>query len=57
MADYTFESSKLNGIVVDLTEGTFVEELVRASKIYTFKRNNECVMSASLTDIMSKKVA
>lgn len=57
VADYTFESSKINGIVVDLTEGTFVEELVRASKIYTFKRNNEGVMSASLTDIMSKKVA
>lgn len=57
VADYASESMRINGIVIDLTEGTFVEELVRASKINTFKRNNEGVMSASLTDIMSKKVA
>ncbi len=56
-ADFTFESQKINGIVVDVTEGTFVEELIRANRILTFKRNNDGVMSAAMTEIMSKKQA
>lgn len=56
IADFTFESSKIHGIVVDITDGTYIDELIRASKIYTFKRNNEGVMSSELTDIMTKKV-
>lgn len=55
--DYALESSKINGIVVDLTDGTYIDELVRANKISTFKRNNDGVMSAALTEIMSKKQA
>lgn len=55
--DYAAESLRSNSIVVDLTEGTYVDELIRANKIATFKRNNSASMSASLTEIMSKKSA
>ena len=51
------ESVRSNSIVVDLTEGTFIDELIRANKIGTFKRNNSASMSAALTEIMSKKSA
>lgn len=55
--DYQAESIRSNSIVVDLTEGAFIDELIRANKIATFKRNNSATMSASLTEIMSKKSA
>ena len=55
--DFQSESLKLNSVVVDLTEGAFIDELIRANKIATFKRNNSATMSASLTEIMSKKSA
>ncbi len=57
VADFTLESQKINGIVIDLTDGTYIDELIRANKISTFKRNNDGVMSAALTEIMSKKQA
>lgn len=53
--DFAAESVRCNGIVVDLTSGTFIDELIRANKIATFKRNNAAVMSAAMTEIMSKK--
>ena len=56
-AGYQAESIRTNSIVVDLTEGTFIDELIRANKIQTFKRNNSDSMSAALTEIMSKKTA
>ena len=55
--DYAAESMRSNSIVVDLHEGTFVDELIKANKIDTYKRNNSATMSASLTEIMSKKAA
>ncbi len=55
--DFQSESLKLNSVVVDLTEGAFIDELIKANKIATFKRNNSASMSASLTEIMSKKSA
>lgn len=57
VADFTLESQKINGIVIDLTDGTYIDELIRANKISTYKRNNDGVMSAALTEIMSKKQA
>jgi len=51
------ESARSNCIVVGLTEGSFIDELIRANKIATFKRNNSATMSAALTEIMSKKTA
>ena len=56
-ADFQAESVRDNAIIVDLTEGSFVDELIRANKIATFRRNNSATMSASLTEIMSKKSA
>ena len=54
-SEYQAESVRDNAIVIDLTEGSFVDELIRANKIATFRRNNSATMSASLTEIMSKK--
>ncbi len=56
-ADYQSESIRDNAIIIDLTEGTFIDELIRANKIATFHRNNSATMSASLTEIMSKKAS
>ena len=55
--DLQAESLRSNSVVVDLTAGTFIDELIRANKISTFKRNNSASMSAALTEIMSKKSA
>ena len=55
--EFGAESIRSNSIVVDLTESTFIDELIRANKIATFKRNNSASMSAALTEIMSKKSA
>lgn len=55
--EFCAESIRSNSIVVDLTEGTYIDELIRANKIATFKRNNSAAMSAALTEIMSKKTA
>ena len=56
-SDYQSESFNDNAIVIDLTDGSFVDELIRANKIATFRRNNSATMSASLTEIMSKKAS
>ncbi|MBR4345194.1 MAG: BREX system P-loop protein BrxC [Lachnospiraceae bacterium] len=55
--EFQAESVRSNSVVVDLTEGNYVDELIRANKIATFKRNNSASMSADLTEIMSKKSA
>ena len=56
-SDYQSESVRDNSVIIDLTEGTFIDELIRANKIATFRRNNSATMSASLTEIMSKKAS
>ena len=56
-SDFQAESIRDNAIIVDLSEGGFLDELIRANKIATFRRNNSATMSASLTEIMSKKSA
>ncbi len=55
--EFAAESLRSNSLVIDLTEGTYIDELIRANKIATFKRNNSAYMTASLTEIMSKKSA
>lgn len=56
-SDLQSESIRSNAIIIDLSEGSFIEELIRANKIATFRRNNSASMSATLTEIMSKKSA
>ena len=51
------ESIRDNAILIDLSEGSFIDELIRANKIATYRRNNSANMSASQTEIMSKKSA
>lgn len=55
--DFQSESLRDNAIIVDLTEGSFIDELIRANKIATFRRNNSASMSAVLMEIMNKKLA
>lgn len=56
-SDFLSESILDDAIIVDLTNGFFIDELIRANKIATFRRNNSATMSASLTEIMSKKAS
>lgn len=53
--DFQAESIRSNSLLVDLTEGTFIDELIKANKIATFRRNNSVNISAALMEIMSKK--
>ena len=55
--EFQAESIRSNSVIVDLTEGNFIDELIRANKIATFRRNNSASMSSTLAEIMSKKSA
>ena len=54
-SEFMSESMRLSGIVIDLREGTYLEELIKAAKIENFRRNNSTNASASLAEIMDKK--
>ena len=56
-SEFQAESVREGAIIIDLTEGTFVSELILANKIGTYRRINSASMSASLTEIMTKKSA
>ena len=56
-SSFAAESARTNAIVVDMTAGSYIDELIKANKIATFKRNNSATMSVALTEIMSKKSA
>lgn len=56
-ASFAAESARTNAVVVDMTAGSYIDELINANKIATFKRNNSATMSVALTEIMSKKSA
>lgn len=55
-SEFMSESMRLSGIVIDLREGTYLEELIKAAKIENFRRNNSTSASSSLAEIMDKKV-
>lgn len=54
---FAAESTRNNALVVDLTEGNFIEELIRANRISIYKRNNSASLSVAMTEIMAKKSA
>lgn len=54
---FAVESTKNSALVVDLTEGNYIEELIRANRISIFKRNNSASLSVVMTEIMAKKSA
>ncbi len=56
-SSFAAESARTNAIVVDMTAGSYIDELIKANKIATYKRNNSATMSVALTEIMSKKSA
>lgn len=51
------ESIQAKALIVDLSQGDFISELIRANKINIFKRNNSGTMSVTMTEILSKKAA
>lgn len=54
---FAAESARYNALIIDLTQGEFIPELIRANRISIFKRNNSASMSVSMTEIMAKKSA
>lgn len=56
-ASFAAESVRENALIIDLTQGEFVTELIRANKIGIFRRNNSASMSVAMTEIMAKKSA
>ena len=53
--DFQAESIRSNCLLVDLTQGAFIDELIKANKIATFRRNNSFNISVALLEIMNKK--
>lgn len=49
------ESAGQETLVIDLQHGTFISELIRASKISVFRQNHLATMSSSLASILEKK--
>ncbi len=54
---FAAESTRYNALVVDMTEGSYIEELIRANRISIYKRNNSASLSVAVTEIMAKKSA
>lgn len=54
---FAAESARYNALIIDLTQGEFIPELIRANRISIFKRNNSASMSVAMTEIMAKKSA
>jgi len=54
--DLQFESS-MGGLILDLTNGTYLEELIQANRIQTYDRNNASGADSTLIDILTKKRA
>ena len=55
--DFSMESTQSGSIVVDLTNGQYLEELITANKIQTFDRNNHSSATSSLLEILTRKNA
>lgn len=53
--DLVMESSGTEKLVIDLQEGAFISELIRASRIAVFKQNHLATMSPTLAEILQKK--
>ena len=51
------ESARNNALVVDMTQGEYISELIRANRIAIFKRNNCASTTVAMTEIMAKKSA
>ena len=57
MTSFAAESARTGALVIDLTQGEFIPELIRANRISIFKRNNSATMSVTMAEIMAKKSA
>lgn len=54
---FATESVRNNALIIDMTRGDFIPELIRANRISIFKRNNSASMSVAMAEIMAKKSA
>lgn len=56
-ATFAAESTRYGALIVDMTEGAYIEELIGANRIAIFKRNHSAGLSVAMTEIMAKKTA
>jgi hypothetical protein len=59
-AEMSFEQRSLTSdgcLIIDLTKGTYLDELIQCARIDTFQRNNSAMASASMMTILQKKNA
>ncbi len=56
-SSFASKSIQDGALIVDLTQGEFITELIRANKINIFKRNNSGTLSVAMTEILAKKSA
>ena len=56
-SSFCSESVRNGALIIDLTQGDFISEIIRANRISIFKRNNSGTLSVQMTDIMAKKTA
>ena len=54
---FAAESTINNALIIDMTQGEYISEIIRANRISIFKRNNSASMSVAMTEIMAKKSA
>lgn len=53
--DLAMESSGSEKLLIDLQDGAFISELIRASRIAVYKQNHLASMSPTLAEILQKK--
>lgn len=53
--ELSMESTVNEKLIIDLQEGTFISDLIRASRIAVFKQNHLATMSTNLAEILQKK--
>lgn len=55
--DFMMASTQSDALVIDLTNGQYLEELIQANRIQTYDRNNASGADSTLIDILTKKRA
>lgn len=55
--DFMVESTRSDALVIDLTNGIYLDELIQANRIQTFDRNNASGADSTLIEILQKKRA
>ena len=57
VTDMAVASMSSDALVIDLTNGQYLEELIQANRIQTYDRNNASGADSTMIDILAKKRA